>query len=154
VTGFIGSHLCERLLKLGNEVLCVDNFFTSRRENITHLLPNPRDESITLYGSGQQTRSFCYVDDLVIGMIAIMDQDDFVGPVDLGNPAEIVRDLAGSKSEIVYRPLPEDDPIRRCPDIRLAREKLGWEPVTPLLEGLRRTVNYFRESLPIRTVLP
>ncbi len=299
--GFIGSHLCERLLARGDEVLCVDNFFTSRRSNILHLMDNKmfeflrhditwplyvevdqiynlacpaspihyqfdpvqttktnvhgsinmlglakrlkvrilqastsevygdpsehpqketywgnvnpiglracydegkrcaetlffdyhrqhhlsirvvrifntfgprmhpndgrvvsnfilqalRNEPITIYGSGDQTRSFCYVDDLVTGMIAMMDQDEFTGPVNLGNPAEFsIRDLAtmvlelsGSSSEIVFRPLPQDDPIRRKPDISLAREKLGWEPTVPVREGLARTIEYFRGVL-------
>jgi UDP-glucuronate decarboxylase len=299
--GFIGSHLCERLLARGDEVLCVDNFFTSRRQNILHLFDNhmfefmrhditwplyvevdqiynlacpaspvhyqfdpvqttktsvhgainmlglakrlkvrilqastsevygdptehpqtesywgnvnpigpracydegkrcaetlffdyhrqhklqirvvrifntygprmhPNDgrvvsnfivqalkgEPITLYGTGNQSRSFCYVDDLVTGMIAMMDQDEMTGPVNLGNPGEftilelanLVRELAGSKSEIVFRPLPQDDPVRRRPDITLAKEKLGWEPSVPLRDGLVRTIAYFRELL-------
>ena len=299
--GFIGSHLCERLLARGDEVLCVDNFFTSRRQNIARLFGNPsfefmrhditwplyvevdqiynlacpaspvhyqfdpvqttktsvhgainmlglakrlkvrilqsstsevygnpaqhpqketywgnvnpigpracydegkrcaetlffdyyrqhklqirvvrifntfgprmhpndgrvvsnfvlqalKGEPITLYGTGSQTRSFCYVDDLVTGLIAMMDQDELVGPVNLGNPGEftilelatMVKELTGSKSEIVFRPLPQDDPVRRKPDITLAREKLGWEPTVPLRDGLIRTVAYFRELL-------
>jgi len=299
--GFIGSHLCERLLARGDEVLCVDNFFTSRRQNILHLFDNrmfefmrhditwplyvevdqiynlacpaspvhyqfdpvqttktsvhgainmlglakrlkvrilqastsevygdptehpqteaywgnvnpigpracydegkrcaetlffdyhrqhnlqirvirifntygprmhPNDgrvvsnfivqalkgEPITLYGTGNQSRSFCYVDDLVTGMIAMMDQDEMTGPVNLGNPGEftilelanLVRELSGSKSEIVFRPLPQDDPVRRRPDIALAKTKLGWEPTVPLREGLVRTIAYFRELL-------
>jgi UDP-glucuronate decarboxylase len=297
--GFIGSHLCERLLARGDEVLCVDNFFTSRRQNILHLRGNPmfefmrhditwplyievdqiynlacpaspvhyqfdpvqttktnvhgainmlglakrlkvkilqastsevygdpaehpqketywgnvnpigvrscydegkrcaetlffdyhrqhgmpirvvrifntygprmhpndgrvvsnfivqalKNEPITLYGSGEQTRSFCYVDDLVTGMIAMMDQDEMVGPVNLGNPTEhtikelalMIKELAGSSSEIVYKPLPQDDPVRRKPDITLAKQKLGWEPKIPIREGLARAIGYFRE---------
>jgi len=297
--GFIGSHLCERLLARGDEVLCVDNFFTSRRANILHLLDNHmfefmrhditwplyvevdeiynlacpaspihyqfdpvqttktnvhgainmlglakrlkvkilqastsevygdptehpqketywgnvnpigirscydegkrcaetlffdyhrqhklrirvvrifntfgprmhpndgrvvsnfvlqalRNEPITIYGSGNQTRSFCYVDDLVTGLIAMMDQDEIVGPVNLGNPGEysikdlamMVREISGSSSEIVFRPLPQDDPVRRKPDVTLAKEKLGWEPKVPVREGLIRTIGYFRE---------
>jgi UDP-glucuronate decarboxylase len=299
--GFIGSHLCERLLARGDEVLCVDNYFTSRRQNIMHLFDrrmfefmrhditwplyvevdqiynlacpaspvhyqfdpvqttktnvhgainmlglakrlrvrilqastsevygdpaehpqretywgnvnpigpracydegkrcaetlffdyyrqhklqirvirifntfgprmHPNDgrvvsnfivqalkgEPITLYGTGNQTRSFCYVDDLVTGMIAMMDQDELVGPVNLGNPGEftilelatMIKELTGSKSEIVFQPLPQDDPVRRRPDIAIAMEKLGWEPKVPLREGLTRTVAYFRELL-------
>lgn len=295
--GFIGSHLCERLLARGDEVLCVDNFFTSRRKNIMHMLGNPmfelmrhditwplyvevdqiynlacpaspvhyqfdpvqttkvsvhgainmlglakrlkvkilqastsevygdpaehpqretywgnvnpigpracydegkrcaetlffdyyrqnrlqirvirifitygprvhhndgrvvsnyimqslKGEPITLFGTGNQTRSFCYVDDLVKGMMAMMDQDEIMGPVNLGNPEEftilelatMVKELTGSKSEIVFRPLPKDDPARRRPDITLAKEKLGWEPTVPLWEGLARTIAYF-----------
>jgi UDP-glucuronate decarboxylase len=297
--GFIGSHLCERLLARGDEVLCVDNFFTSRRQNIAHLRGNPmfefmrhditwplyvevdqiynlacpaspvhyqfdpvqttktnvhgainmlglakrlkvkilqastsevygdpaehpqketywgnvnpigvracydegkrcaetlffdyhrqhklpirvvrifntygprmhpndgrvvsnfivqalKNEPITLYGTGEQTRSFCYVDDLVTGMIAMMDQDEMVGPVNLGNPTEhtikqlalMVKEIACSSSEIVYHPLPQDDPVRRKPDITLAKQKLGWEPKVPVREGLARAIAYFRE---------
>jgi UDP-glucuronate decarboxylase len=299
--GFIGSHLCERLLARGDEVLCVDNFFTSRRQNILHLFGNPmfefmrhditwplyvevdqiynlacpaspvhyqfdpvqttktnvhgainmlglakrlkirilqsstseiygnpmehpqketywgnvnpigpracydegkrcaetlffdyhrqhnleirvvrifntfgprmhpddgrvvsnfvlqalRNEPITIYGTGDQTRSFCYVDDLVAGLIAMMDQDEIVGPVNIGNPAEftikelalMIKELAGSSSEIVFRPLPQDDPVRRKPDITLARERLGWEPKIQIREGLPRTIDYFRNML-------
>ena len=299
--GFIGSHLCERLLARGDEVLCVDNFFTSRRTNIMHMLGNPmfellrhditwplyvevdeiynlaspaspvhyqfdpvqttktnvhgsinmlglakrlkirilqtstseiygdptehpqketywgnvnpigprscydegkrcaetlffdyyrqhkvdirvvrifntygprmhpndgrvvsnfvnqalKNEPITLYGSGNQTRSFCYVDDLVTGLIAMMEQNDFVGPINIGNPAErsikdlalMIKELSGSSSEIVFMPLPEDDPVRRRPDITLAREKLGWEPKVPIREGIVRAIEYFRETI-------
>ncbi|MGZ8463677.1 MAG: UDP-glucuronic acid decarboxylase family protein [Candidatus Deferrimicrobiaceae bacterium] len=299
--GFIGSHLCERLLARGDEVLCIDNFFTSRRANILHLLDNHmfefmrhditwplyvevdeiynlacpaspvhyqfdpvqttktnvhgsinmlglakrlkirilqastsevygdptehpqkesywgnvnpigprscydegkrcaetlffdyhrqhklnirvvrifntfgprmhpndgrvvsnfvlqalRNEPITLYGTGNQTRSFCYVDDTVTGLIAMMDQDEIIGPVNLGNPGEysikelamMIKEISGSASEIVFRPLPEDDPVRRKPDITLAKQKLGWEPTVPIREGLERTIRYFRESL-------
>jgi UDP-glucuronate decarboxylase len=299
--GFIGSHLCERLLARGDEVLCVDNFFTSRRTNILHLLDNPmfefmrhditwplyvevdeiynlacpaspihyqfdpvqttktnvhgsinmlglakrlkvkilqastsevygdptehpqkesywgnvnpiglrscydegkrcaetlffdyhrqhklnirvvrifntfgprmhpndgrvvsnfvlqalRNEPITLFGTGNQTRSFCYVDDMVTGLIAMMDQDEIIGPVNLGNPGEysikelamMIKEISGSSSEIVFRPLPEDDPVRRKPDISLARQKLAWEPTVPIREGLERTIRYFREMV-------
>ena len=299
--GFIGSRLCERLLARGDEVLCVDNFFTSRRQNIMHLLGNPmfefmrhditwplylevdqiynlacpaspvhyqfdpvqttktnvhgainmlglakrlkvrilqsstsevygdpaehpqterywgnvnpigpracydegkrcaetlffdyhrqhrlqirvvrifntygprmhpndgrvvsnfivqalKGEPITIFGTGNQTRSFCYVDDLVTGMIAMMDQDEMVGPVNMGNPGEftilelatMVKEITGSNSEIVFRPLPQDDPVRRCPDITLAKRKLGWEPKVPIREGLPRTIAYFRELM-------
>jgi len=296
--GFVGSHLCERLISEGHDVLCVDNFFTGRRANVAHLLGNPRFElmrhditfplyvevdeiynlacpaspihyqfdpvqttkvsvhgainvlglakrvrarilqastsevygdpavhpqtedywgnvnpigirscydegkrcaetlffdywrqhqvrikvarifntygprmhpddgrvvsnfivqalrgqPITLYGDGSQTRSFCYVDDLVAGLIRLMETpDEFTGPINLGNPveftmrelAEMVRDLTGSRSDMVLRPLPSDDPRQRQPDISLARGKLGWEPATPLREGLSRTIAYF-----------
>jgi UDP-glucuronate decarboxylase len=95
------------------------------------------------------------VDDLVTGMIAMMDQDELVGPVNLGNPGEftilelatMVKELTGSKSEIVFQPLPQDDPVRRCPDITLAKTKLHWEPTIPLRDGLARTVAFFRELL-------
>ncbi|MEZ4599373.1 MAG: UDP-glucuronic acid decarboxylase family protein [Syntrophotaleaceae bacterium] len=299
--GFIGSHLCERLLEKGDEVLCVDNFFTSRRTNIAHLLGNPRFEvmrhditfplyvevdqiynlacpaspihyqfdpvqttktnvhgsinvlglakrlkvrilqastsevygdpaehpqsetywgnvnpigprscydegkrcaetlffdyhrqhnlsirvvrifntygprmhpndgrvvsnfivqalnnkPITIYGTGEQTRSFCYVDDLVTGLILMMDQEKIIGPVNLGNPTEhsmldlarMIIDLAGSKSEIEYRALPQDDPMRRRPDIGMAREKLGWSPGISIHEGLIRTIDFFKKTL-------
>jgi UDP-glucuronate decarboxylase len=110
-------------------------------------------EDITIYGDGSQTRSFCYRDDLVDGMLRMMDgPDEFIGPVNLGNPdeftilelAQLVIELAGSKSKLVYEPLPEDDPTRRRPEIALAREKLGWTPRTPLREGLTKTIAWFR----------
>ena len=296
--GFVGSHLCERLIADGCDVLCVDNFFTGRRANVAHLLDNPRFElmrhditfplyvevdeiynlacpaspihyqfdpvqttkvsvhgainvlglakrvrakilqastsevygdpsvhpqtedywgnvnpigirscydegkrcaetlffdywrqhrvrikvarifntygprmhpddgrvvsnfvvqalrgqPITLYGDGSQTRSFCYVDDLVGGLVRLMDtSDDVTGPINLGNPvefsmrelAELVIELTGSRSEMTHHPLPSDDPRQRQPDITLARGTLGWEPVTPLREGLSRTIAYF-----------
>jgi len=299
--GFIGSHLCERLLERGEEVLCLDNFFTGRKDNIRHLLDNrhfelirhdvtdpirvevdriynlacpaspihyqynpvkttktnvmgalnmlglakrvrarilqastsevygdpaihPQPESywgnvnpigprsaydegkrvaetlffdyhrqnkvdirvirifntygprmmvddgrvvsnfavqalrgdpITIYGDGSQTRSFCYVSDLVEGMIRMMDAEDFTGPVNLGNPgeftirqlAELVLEMTGAKSQLVYEPLPKDDPVRRQPDITLARQKLGWSPTVPLRDGLIPTIDYFRRLL-------
>jgi UDP-glucuronate decarboxylase len=110
-------------------------------------------EPITIFGSGDQTRSFCYRDDLIDGMMRMMAApDDFVGPVNIGNPGEFtIRELAeltvqlcGSSSEIVHRPLPVDDPERRRPDITLARDRLGWEPTIPLREGLERTIGWFR----------
>jgi UDP-glucuronate decarboxylase len=114
-----------------------------------------KGEPITLNGTGSQSRSFCYVDDLVTGMIAMMDQDEIVGPVNMGNPVEftilelatLVKELTGSKSEIVFQPLPQDDPVRRCPDITLAKEKLHWEPTILLRDGLIRTIDYFRSHL-------
>jgi UDP-glucuronate decarboxylase len=298
--GFLGSHLCERLLKEGHEVLCVDNFYTGRRANIAHLVKNPyfeilrhdicfplyvevdeiynlacpaspihyqfdpvqttktsvhgsinmlglakrirakilqastsevygdptvhpqpesywgnvnpvgsrscydegkrcaetlffdyhrqykslvikvarifntygprmhlndgrvvssfiiqalKGEAITVYGDGSQTRSFCYVDDLIDGLVALMHTpDDFTGPINLGNPeecsilelAETILKLTGSRSKIVYKPLPPDDPTQRQPDITLAKETLGWEPRIPLEEGLKRTIEYYR----------
>jgi UDP-glucuronate decarboxylase len=113
------------------------------------------NEPITIYGDGRQTRSFCYVSDMIEGFVKLMNCDDFVGPVNLGNPgefsiaqlAELVIELTGSKSEIVYKPLPADDPIQRCPDITLAREKLGWAPLVPLQKGLQQTIDYFRKVL-------
>ncbi|MCD6486480.1 MAG: SDR family oxidoreductase [Syntrophobacterales bacterium] len=112
---------------------------------------NNRD--ITIFGDGTQTRSFCYVDDLIEGMIRMMNgPGDFIGPVNLGNPgefsmlelAEKIIDLTHSQSKIVHGPLPQDDPMQRQPDIALAREKLKWEPATDLEEGLKKTIAYFR----------
>ena len=112
-----------------------------------------RGEDITIYGDGSQTRSFCYVDDLIDGFLALMaSEPGFPGPVNLGTPREFtIRQLAeqvialtGSASRIVKQPLPADDPLQRKPDISLARERLGWEPRVPLEEGLVKTVNYFR----------
>ncbi len=115
-----------------------------------------QDKPITIFGDGQQTRSFCYVDDMVTGMTRMMDgQDDFVGPLNLGNPDEcsmlelarqIIR-LTGSKSRLEFLPAPPDDPRRRRPDISLARERFQWEPTVDLAEGLQRTVIYFKELL-------
>jgi UDP-glucuronate decarboxylase len=114
-----------------------------------------RGEDITVYGEGQQTRSFCYVDDLIAGFLKLMEQNEITGPVNIGNPgeftmlqlAEITLKLVGGKSRIVYKPLPADDPKQRRPDITLAREKLGWEPTIPLEEGLKHTISYFRKEL-------
>jgi UDP-glucuronate decarboxylase len=300
--GFIGSHICERLLSEGHEVLCVDNLFTGQKDHIGHLLGNPRfefmrhditfplyvevdeiynmacpaspihyqhdpvqttktcvhgsinmlglakrvkagilqastsevygdpevhpqdekywgsvnpigfrscydegkrcaetlffdyhrqhklrikvarifntygprmhpndgrvvsnfilqalhNQPITIYGTGEQTRSFCYVDDLVDGLVKLMQTPpDFTGPVNLGNPvestmlelAQSIIDIIGSKSTLTYKPLPQDDPVRRRPDITLARENLDWEPRVKLEEGLRKTVAYFEEIL-------
>ncbi len=300
--GFIGSHLCERLLNEGNEVLCVDNFFTGEKNNIIHLISNPffeilrhditfslyvevdeiynlacpaspihyqfdpvqtiktavhgainmlglakrlkakilqastsevygnpavhpqpesywgsvnpiglrscydegkrcaetlffdyhrqhklkikvsrifntygprmhlndgrvvsnfiiqalKGEDITVYGDGSQTRSFCYVGDMIEGLIKLMNTpDDFTGPVNLGNPSEIsilelaekVLRITGSKSKIAFKPLPQDDPVRRCPDITLAEERLRWQPRVSLDEGLEKTAGYFKKVL-------
>jgi UDP-glucuronate decarboxylase len=300
--GFLGSHLCEKLLDLGNEVICVDNFFTGNKENIVHLFENqyfelirhdvtfplyvevdeiynlacpaspihyqfdpvqttktsvhgainmlglakrikakilqastsevygdpdihPQPESywgnvnpigprscydegkrcaetlffdyyrqhqlkikvvrifntygprmhpndgrvvsnfiiqalqnkdITVYGDGQQTRSFCYYSDLIDGMIRMMDcRDDFVGPVNIGNPHEFTIlelanktiELTGSKSKIIYKPLPQDDPLQRQPVIELARKELNWAPTIYLEEGLKKTISYFKKVL-------
>jgi len=110
-----------------------------------------RGEALTVYGDGSQTRSFQYVDDLVEGIVRLMGVD-YSEPVNLGNPeeftmlelAELVRELTGSKAGLEFRPLPQDDPKQRRPDIRLARELLGWEPRVPVREGLRRTIAYFK----------
>ncbi|MBE7538490.1 MAG: SDR family oxidoreductase [Opitutaceae bacterium] len=299
--GFLGSHLCDRLLRDGHEVVCLDNFFTGRKGNITHLLSNPffelvrhdvidpfkvevdqiynlacpaspphyqynpikttktsvmgainclglakrlkarvfqastsevygdphvhpqtesywgnvnpigrrscydegkrcaetlffdyhrenkvdirvarifntygprmhpndgrvvsnfvvqaiRGDDITIYGDGTQTRSFCYVDDLIEGFVRLMNQTETVGPVNLGNPgeftmlqlAELTLKLVGGKSRIVHKALPLDDPKQRRPDISLARKTLAWEPKVPLEDGLKRTIEYFRGHL-------
>ncbi|MES1174329.1 MAG: UDP-glucuronic acid decarboxylase family protein [Myxococcales bacterium] len=113
-----------------------------------------RGQDITIYGDGQQTRSFCYVDDLVEGMLRMMDTETgFTGPINIGNPgeftmlqlAEKVISLVGSKSKLVHKPLPQDDPKQRRPVIDLAKSKLGWEPKVNLDDGLKETVNYFRK---------
>jgi UDP-glucuronate decarboxylase len=110
-------------------------------------------EPITIYGDGKQTRSFCYVSDLIGGLVALMDSGpDVSGPINIGNPREFtmlelankVIELSGSQSELVYRPLPQDDPKQRQPDITQAREKLAWEPTVPLEQGLEATIDYFR----------
>ena len=300
--GFLGSHLCERLLELGHDVLCVDNFFTGSKDNVAHLFKHPRfellrhdvtfplyvevgeiynlacpaspvhyqfdpvqttktsvhgainmlglakrvkakilqastsevygdpevhpqpeaywgrvnpvgqrscydegkrcaetlffdywrqhalrikvarifntygarmhpndgrvvsnfivqalrGEDLSVYGDGRQTRSFCYVDDLIEALILLMDTaDDCTGPINIGNPreftilelAETVVKLTGTRSRIVFKPLPSDDPRQRQPDIALARAKLGWQPKTELAEGLERTIRYFRQTL-------
>jgi len=301
--GFLGSHLCERLLKAGHEVLCLDNFFTGRKRNVAEFLQNPafelvrhdivlpihlevdriyhlacpaspihyqynpvktiktniigtlnmlgiakrvnarillastsevygdpimhpqkedywgnvnpigirscydegkraaetlmmdyhrqnrvdikimrifntygprmladdgrvvsnfivqalKGEDITVYGEGSQTRSFCYVDDLIDGMVRLMDSENFIGPVNIGNPEEYtIMDFAkkiiamtGSKSKITKKPLPSDDPTQRQPDISLASEKLGWKPKVSVTDGLSRTIDYFREELAV-----
>lgn len=117
-----------------------------------------RGTPITIYGDGSQTRSFCYVDDLVRGIIAMMNQEDHVGPVNLGNPgeytmlelAEQVLKATGSSVPLAHEPLPKDDPKQRCPDITRARQILNWEPKFPLAEGLKSTVAYYREALGIK----
>lgn len=113
-----------------------------------------KGENITIYGNGQQTRSFCYVDDLIDGMLRLMDTNaDFIGPVNIGNPveftmlelAENILKLVGGNSKLVFLPLPEDDPKQRQPDITLAKEKLTWEPKVNLEDGLKETILYFRK---------
>lgn len=131
-----GPHMLE------NDGRVVSNFIMQAIHN----------KNITIYGDGTQTRSFCYVDDLVAGMIAAMDKADFTGPVNLGNPCEMtILELArmiirktGSGSQIVYRPLPVDDPVKRKPDISFARKELGWEPQTDIEQGIGKTIEYFR----------
>lgn len=119
-----------------------------------------RNEPITIFGDGSQTRSFCFVDDLVEGLIRLMEQDEITGPVNLGNPdersirdfAELIVEFTGSSSEIVFKPLPQDDPVRRKPDITLAGEKLGWQPTVELTKGLKATIEYFRPLADIHGV--
>jgi UDP-glucuronate decarboxylase len=115
-----------------------------------------RGEPITLYGDGSQTRSFCYVDDLIDGFLRMMDTpDDVTGPINLGNPGEFtIRELAekviaitGSRSKLVHRPLPENDPLQRQPDIARARALLDWQPAVALEQGLERTIAYFEDLI-------
>jgi UDP-glucuronate decarboxylase len=114
-----------------------------------------KGEEITVYGQGEQTRSFCYVSDLIEGMTRMMNTTGFTGPVNLGNPTETtilefakkIIDLTGSRSRIIYKPLPDDDPKQRQPDITLAKEVLGWEPKVSVDEGLKRTIEYFHSIL-------
>ena len=129
---------------LPNDGRVVSNFIVQALQN----------QDITIYGSGEQTRSFQYVDDLIEGMIRMMNTpDDFTGPVNIGNPNEFsilelakkVIELTGSKSKIIFKPLPHDDPKQRQPDITLAKEKLNWKPTIELEEGLGRMINYFKD---------
>ena len=115
-----------------------------------------KDKDLSIYGDGSQTRSFCYVDDMIEAFVRLMDSPDSItGPVNLGNPAEstmlelaeLVLRLTNSQSRLVYQPLPEDDPAQRLPDITLARETLGWSPAVPLEDGLDRTIRYFQSIL-------
>ncbi len=115
-----------------------------------------KNEDITIYGEGSQTRSFCYVDDLVEGMIRLMNtREDFTGPVNVGNPGEFsilelarkIISLTGSKSKLIFQPLPQDDPLQRKPDISLAKKELDWEPKISLDEGLIKTIAYFKEMI-------
>jgi UDP-glucuronate decarboxylase len=130
-----------------NDGRVVSNFIVQALQNA----------DITIYGEGDQTRSFCYIDDLVDGLIRLMEstEDDVIGPINLGNPgeftirqlAEMVVDLAGSSSKIVHRPLPSDDPKQRRPDISTAQELLGWRPTIALDDGLNKTIAYFEKLL-------
>ena len=114
-----------------------------------------QNKPITIYGEGNQTRSFCYVSDMIDGFVRMMQCEGFIGPVNMGNPgefsikqlAELVLTLTGSHSNIEYRPLPEDDPVQRQPEISLAKEKLDWEPTVPLEEGLKKTIAFFKRLL-------
>ncbi len=115
-----------------------------------------KGEPLTIYGDGSQTRSFCYVSDLVEGLVGLMEaSDDVTGPVNLGNPrestirelAELIIEITGSKSSLEENPLPSDDPMQRCPDISLAESKLGWKPAVALEDGLEKTIRYFKDTL-------
>ena len=116
-----------------------------------------KGDPLTVYGDGSQTRSFCYVSDLIQALIALMEINEFPGPVNLGNPEEIsllevaekIIKLTKSSSKITHKPLPADDPLRRCPDISLAKKKLGWEPRVKLEEGLEKTISHFKDKLSI-----
>jgi UDP-glucuronate decarboxylase len=116
-----------------------------------------KKQDITIYGDGSQTRSFCYVDDMIEGLIRMMNgPDDFIGPLNLGNPdefsilqlAEMIIRLTGSRSKIIFKPLPQDDPLQRQPDITLAIKKLDWQPKIALEEGLKKTIEYFKSIVP------
>jgi len=115
-----------------------------------------KDEPITIYGNGEQTRSFCYISDLITGIIKIMEQREIIGPINLGKPDEIsvielahmILELTNSKSKIVFEERPEGDPMRRKPDISFAKERINWNPVVDLKEGLKRTIQYFENILP------
>ncbi len=129
--------------------------FNDGRVVSNFILQALKNENITVYGDGSQTRSFQYVDDLVSGMIKMMEKKNFTGPVNLGNPdefsvkklAEMVIKMTGSSAKIVYEPLPADDPRRRRPDITLAKKELDWEPKIKLDDGLEKTIDYFRQQL-------
>jgi UDP-glucuronate decarboxylase len=117
-----------------------------------------KGNEVTIYGNGQQTRSFCYVDDLIEGFVRLMNTDaGFTGPVNLGNPneftilelAENILRMTNSKSKLIFKPLPQDDPKQRQPNIALAKEKFGWEPRVQLEDGLKETIGYFRKTLDV-----
>jgi UDP-glucuronate decarboxylase len=118
-----------------------------------------KGHEITVYGSGQQTRSFCYISDMIAGLVTMMVASDFIGPVNLGNPQEYtvftlakkIVELTNSKSEVVFKTLPSDDPTRRQPDISLAKERLGWSPKVGVDEGLEKTVSYFKQAISAAT---
>ena len=113
-----------------------------------------QDKNITIYGNGQQTRSFCYVDDLILAITRLMNNSKLTGPINLGNPVEItisslantIIELTNSKSKIIYKELPQDDPKQRCPDITLAKKSIQWEPKVGLEEGLKKTINFFKKT--------
>ena len=128
-----------------NDGRVVSNFVIQALQNIP----------ITVYGDGSQTRSFCYCDDLIDGAVKMMNSENFIGPVNLGNPAEMtvlefakkIIEMTNSKSEIVFKELPKDDPIKRQPNISLAKEKLNWSPDYKLEDGLKKTIEYFDNYL-------
>ncbi len=152
----------HRQHRVGIKVVRIFNTYGSRmqpndgRVVSTFAVQALKGEPITVYGDGSQTRSFCYVDDMVDGLVAMMSsRDGLTGPVNMGNPeettilelAERIRGLVGATTAIVFKELPGDDPVRRKPDITLARDELGWEPKVPLEQGLRRTIDYFDDLL-------
>ena len=114
-----------------------------------------RGDDITVYGDGTQTRSFCYCDDLIAGMLKLMDSTEYVGPINVGNPventmlelAQAVIEATGSSSKIIHKPLPQDDPQKRCPDISKAKQHLGWQPQVDLSEGLAKTIEWYRKTI-------
>ena len=128
-----------------NDGRVVSNFITQALSN----------ENITIYGEGDQTRSFCYVDDLISGIMLMMEKDNFSGPINLGNPSEIpikqlaseIIEITGSKSKLIHKDLPIDDPQQRCPDISLAKKELNWKPKYDRSQGLKKTIEYFENIL-------
>ena len=146
----IPSDSMEPALKDGDRILVNKMIKGARLFDVFAALNN---EDITIYGDGKQTRSFQYIDDLIEGMIRMMNtEDEFTGPINLGNPnefpvlelAERIISMTGSSSKIVFKSLPDDDPKQRQPDITLAKEKLGWQPTVELEEGLKRMIEYFK----------
>jgi UDP-glucuronate decarboxylase len=160
----IGETLCADFTRLGRvdaRLVSIFNTYgpfirTDDGRVVTNFIDQSlRGQALTLYGAGKQTRSFCYVDDLLEGCLRLMNQTETVGPVNIGNPgeftmlelAELTLKLVGGKSRIVHRPLPADDPRQRRPDIAVARRVLGWEPRVALEDGLQRTIAYFRTQV-------
>ena len=161
----VAESLCFDFVRMYGLDVKVARFFNTYGPNMdpddgrvvsNFIVQSLQGQDLTVYGEGQQTRSFCYVDDLVAGIFAMMALPaGSHGPINLGNPGEFtilelaqqVLTLTGSSSKLTYRPLPTDDPRQRCPDISLAKQLLGWEPVTPLQQGLVKTVDYFRSYL-------
>ena len=156
-----GEALCMAYMRKHNAKIRIARIFNTYGPKmqiddgrvVTNLINQAlNNEDMTIYGGGKQTRSFCYVDDMVDGIYKMMNSN-FIGPVNLGNPdefsvlelANIIKRLTNSKSKFVFKPLPEDDPVRRRPDIGLAKKELGWEPKVKLGEGLKKTVEYFKK---------